>query len=122
MTFMDYGFNNNGDHYLYLKNVSDNDAALLRHLGFELLDCNKGALINDQEMETWIKYNWISVEDDLPKDMEDVQVTYIAHKSGKPLCDMFAYMNKDKWYWSVSGDMARVKIIAWKHNCKPYNE
>ena len=58
MEFVDYGigYSEEKEHYLYLKNVSDNDAALLRHLGFEPLDSNDGRVMDAPDIETWVKY------------------------------------------------------------------
>ena len=56
MVFVDYGIGEEKEHYLYLKEVNDNDAALLNHLGFEPLDSNNGAEIGNPELETWVRY------------------------------------------------------------------
>ena len=59
MIFVDYGKELSQDenvHYLYLEEVSDSEAALLRHLGYEPLDSNDGRVINNPNLETWVKY------------------------------------------------------------------
>lgn len=67
--------------------------------------------------------DWIPVSSGLfPDDMEDVQVTYIGAFDKKPHCDLFAYRNGCKWYWTDSGCESKVKITAWKKCCKPYAE
>lgn len=64
---------------------------------------------------------WITVSSGLlPEEREDVQVTYIGYNDGNPYCDEFAYMVDGKWYWTNVDDEVRVKITAWKYNCKPY--
>lgn len=122
MKFEDYGIGENGNHYLYLRDVSDNNVALLQHLGFEPLDCNKSAVIGEPGLETWVKYgeDWIPVSEGYPDDIADVQVTYIGHNSGAPLCDAFAYRAEGEWYWSLGDDKVRVEITAWKRNCEAY--
>lgn len=65
MVFKDFGigFTENGrEHYLYLQDVSDNDVNLLKHLGYQYLDCNKGRLTNDLNTETFVKYEDETVE------------------------------------------------------------
>lgn len=59
MKFVDYGEdikNEERTHYLYIKDVNDSEAALLNHLGFEPLDSNDGRVVNDSDLETWVKY------------------------------------------------------------------
>lgn len=56
----------------------------------------------------------------LPKDNEDVQVTYIGYLDNKPYCDAFAYMEDGHWYWSETDTPVKVKITAWKYICDPY--
>jgi hypothetical protein len=56
MVFVDYGIGEEKEHYLYLKEINDNDAALLNHLGFEPLDSNNGAVVGEPELETWVRY------------------------------------------------------------------
>lgn len=56
MVFVDYGIGEEKEHYLYLKEINDNDATLLRHLGFEPLDSNNGEVIGEPDMETWVRY------------------------------------------------------------------
>lgn len=60
MIFVDYGISEENKHYLYLKEINDNNATLLRHLGFEPLDSNNGAVIGEPDMETWVKNEIIS--------------------------------------------------------------
>jgi hypothetical protein len=55
MVFVDSGKGVEGE-YLYLKEVNDNDVVLLNHLGFEPLDCNNGAVVDEPDLETWVKY------------------------------------------------------------------
>ena len=51
------GYKDTGrESYLYLSDVTDNEAALLQNLGYRPLDCNKGVLANEPETETWVKY------------------------------------------------------------------
>lgn len=65
MVFKDFGigFKENGrEHYLYLQNVSDDDVALLEHLGYQYLDCNKGKLADNPDTETFVKYEDETIE------------------------------------------------------------
>lgn len=57
MIFVDYGIGKKQEHYLYLKEINDNDILLLNHLGFEPLDSNNGIIMEEPEVETWVKYN-----------------------------------------------------------------
>ena len=67
--------------------------------------------------------NWIPTSSgSYPKDMTDVQVTYIGCKDNKPHCDAFAYRIKDKWYWALSDVEAVAKITAWRPSGEPYTE
>ena len=69
------------------------------------------------------KKNWIPVNSGIfPDDMEDVQVTFIGYNDNEPHCNEFAYRNNGKWYWSLNSNEVKVKIIAWKYNCKHYIE
>lgn len=128
MRFIDYGIddyksNGTGNHYLYLKEVNDSEAALLRHLGFDYLDCNKGVSMDDPEMETWVKYGqeWIPVSSGVyPDDMEDVQVTYIGWNDKWHYCNSFAYRHNKCWYWAHDDEEVKVEIIAWRSMCDPY--
>lgn len=65
---------------------------------------------------------WIPVSSGLfPEEKEIVQVTFIGFNDGKPYCDEFAYIENGSWHWVYdSDDEVRVKITAWKYNCKPY--
>lgn len=56
MVFLDYGYGDAKEHYLYLKEISDTEAALLNHLGFNPLDSNNGAVIGELDVETWVRY------------------------------------------------------------------
>jgi hypothetical protein len=75
-------------------------------------------------VENIMKNNsWTPVSSGLfPDDMEDVQVTYIGYNDHEPHCDAFAYRHDGDWYWSLDEGEVRVKITAWKHNCKPYKK
>lgn len=65
--------------------------------------------------------NWRPVSSGIyPQDMEDVQVTFIAHNDGQPHCEAFAYRCEGKWYWSLYEEEVRVEITAWKKMCRPY--
>lgn len=46
------------------------------------------------------------------------QITYIAHNSGKPMCDAFAVRYKNKWYWDDGEEVhiETVPITAWRYN------
>lgn len=64
---------------------------------------------------------WIPVETGVyPDDMEDVQVTFIAHDDNKPHCEAFAYRNDGRWFWSLYDEEVKVEITAWRANCIPY--
>lgn len=64
---------------------------------------------------------WIPISSGLlPKEKEDVQVTYIGYNNGNPYCNKFAYMVDGEWYWANADDEVKVKITAWKYNCEPY--
>lgn len=66
--------------------------------------------------------NWIPVSSGLfPDDMEDVQVTFIGYNDHALYCDAFAYRDEGLWFWSIDGDVVKVEITAWKHNCEPYD-
>ena len=56
MVLVNYGIGEEKEHYLYLKEVNDNDVVLLNHLGFEPLDSNNGAVVEESDVETWVKY------------------------------------------------------------------
>lgn len=56
MVFVDYGIGEENEHYLYLKDIVDNDSFMLKHLGFEPLDSNDGSVIGQPDIETWVKY------------------------------------------------------------------
>ena len=64
MEFVDSGEGNEGS-YLYLKEINDNDAALLYHLGFEPLDCNNGVVVGEPELETWVRYQDTKPENEI---------------------------------------------------------
>ncbi|MDE5588584.1 MAG: hypothetical protein K2J60_05510 [Acetatifactor sp.] len=66
------------------------------------------------------KDNWISISTELPKDRENVQVTYIGFPDNVHYCDGFAYLEEGIWYWTLNDDKCNVPIIAWKENCEPY--
>lgn len=53
-----------------------------------------------------------------PEDNVKVQITYIAHNSGKPMCDAFAVRYKNKWYWDDGEEVhiETVPITAWRYN------
>lgn len=80
-----------------------------------------------QSYLNWIKEkenranDWIPVSSgEYPEDNESVQVTYIGCIDGIPYCEAFAYRRDGKWYWAMDTEEVRVKITAWKPNCKPY--
>ena len=60
--------------YIYLRGVNDNEAALLRHLGYDTLDTN-----GEQDVETWVKYsqNESNISD------ADIQQLIIRYENAK---------------------------------------
>lgn len=66
---------------------------------------------------------WIPVSSGkLPKDRENVQVTYLGCYDNKPYCDEFAYRDNGKWIWTSDGSVSKVPITAWKPVGKAYEE
>lgn len=67
--------------------------------------------------------NWIPVSSGYyPAPNVGVQVTYKGYDDNTTAyCDAFAYRNEGRWYWSWDDSPVKVEIIAWKHNCQPYN-
>ena len=65
--------------------------------------------------------SWVSVSSQLPKDNENVQVTYIGCPDNVHYCDAFAYLDEGIWYWALNDDKCNVPIVAWKKNCEPYS-
>ena len=69
---------------------------------------------------------WIPVSKELPKEREDVQVTYLGYNDNKPYCNGFAYYLHDDtycssgWYWSTDDSKVIVKIVAWRINNDAY--
>lgn len=69
---------------------------------------------------------WIPVSKELPKEHEDVQVTYLGYNDNKPYCNGFAYYlynneySDNGWYWSTDDSKVVVEIIAWRINNDAY--
>ena len=68
-----------------------------------------------------IKENgWIPVEERMPDKGKDVLVTYIGYNSGGRFSNGTAYYYFEKWWWSVTDSIVKVKIIAWMPLPEPY--
>ena len=65
--------------------------------------------------------DWISVENDLPEDLEDVLVTCVDVLNGKYV--ETAFLDTDTATWVVSGwSWPPPKVIAWQPLPEPYEE
>lgn len=63
---------------------------------------------------------WIPVEERMPDKGKDVLVTYIGYNSGGRFSNGTAYYDFEKWWWSVTDSIVKVKIIAWMPLPEPY--